>query len=617
MKTKKVTVWAAIISIAVIAVIIVVFATSANIAGRDEQVSANTTGEDTTLSSDFANDADNNGQIGEDSAEVVYHIKDDDIINSEEAFESYWSVLSELQRENTIEGGYVDNVPIELQDLLIYCNDGINDERDEYWKEYSVEWGEQFTKITEENKEDYPIEDIIPKLDGCGLYDVTDLWVIDIDGDGEDEYFHHESFGTSLGYTYCFHKNIEGVWFSTMVHISGNGINILYYQDRYYLLSGGYLTWWNDEVELPWQASGKRGNDPCWNNLWMQDTPVKYIPYEIYSNVQDESIDYLEDVSFYSREIIFNDTEKVEIAPTVWNKDISGSRLFTDCGWKRSYDGEQYLYVLTSYDISRPTYLTDWDRQLIILRQTEDGAWEIVKVYYLMMIYNCSLYMANNETQDPATAADPIGTEYTEEINGISLSEYIEKYVTLTDDTEIEGWEMLDHNGENILRIKVGYNQEDLRGTIEGHKEDYFIFLNGNGEAGYVLQVGYEDKYVGMACGYSAHFEDVTFDGNDDLLICLGGHKAQGYCAFIYENGQYRYEKSFENIPDYEVDAQNHVIRGSNPDSATAHTYWTFEYRNGEFVEVEEKRIQYEYRDEKLVEVEYINGVPVRIEEVE
>ncbi len=589
MKTKKVTVWAAIISIAVIAVIIVVFATSANMAGRDEQVSANTTGEDTTLSSDFANDADNNGQIGEDSAEVVYHIKDDDIINSEEAFESYWSVLSELQRENTIEGGYVDNVPIELQDLLIYCNDGINDERDEYWKEYSVEWGEQFTKITEENKEDYPIEDIIPKLDGCGLYDVTDLWVIDIDGDGEDEYFHHESFGTSLGYTYCFHKNIEGVWFSTMVHISGNGINILYYQDRYYLLSGGYLTWWNDEVELPWQASGKRGDDPCWNNLWMQDTPVKYIPYEIYSNVQDESIDYLEDVSFYSREIIFNDTEKVEIAPTVWNKDISGPRLFTDCGWKRSYDGEQYLYVLTSYEISRPTYLTDWDRQLIILRQTEDGAWEIVKVYYLMMIYNCSLYMANNETQDPATAADPIGTEYTEEINGISLSEYIEKYVTLTDDTEIEGWEMLDHNGENILRIKVGYNQEDLRGTIQGHKEDYFIFLNGNGEAGYVLQVGYEDKTLGYVCDYSAHFEDVTFDGNDDLLIYLGdGRYSPHYCAFIYENGQYRYEKSFEDIPYYELDMENQVIRANDGLSASEEVDYIFEYKNGEFVLTEE-----------------------------
>lgn len=404
MKTKKITVWVAIISIAVIAVIIVVFATFRHMAERDEQVSANTAGEDMTLSADSVNDvsntnnADNNGQMGEDSAESVYHIEDGDIINQEEAFESYWSVLSELQRENTIEGGYVDNVPIELQDLLIYRNDGINDERDEYWKEYSVEW-EQITKITEENMEDYPIEGIMQVQDDYYLLDVTNLNVIDIDGDGEDEYFHYVSFGTSAGYSYCFHKNIEGVWSTTMVNISGDGIDILYYKDRYYLFSGRYLTWWNDEVEIPWQESDRIGNDPCWNNLWMQHTPVKYIPYEIYSNVQDESIDYLVDISFDSREIIFNDTEKVEIAPTAWNKDLSGPRLFTNCGWKRSYDGEQYLYVLTSDDVSKPAYLADWDQQLIILRQTEDGAWEIVKVYYLMMIYNCSLYMANNETQ--------------------------------------------------------------------------------------------------------------------------------------------------------------------------------------------------------------------------
>lgn len=60
MKTKKVTVWASIISIAVIVIIILVFATSANIAGRDEQVSANTTGEDTTLSSGSVNNTINN-----------------------------------------------------------------------------------------------------------------------------------------------------------------------------------------------------------------------------------------------------------------------------------------------------------------------------------------------------------------------------------------------------------------------------------------------------------------------------------------------------------------------------------------------------------------------------
>ncbi|MDE6686407.1 MAG: hypothetical protein K2K17_03735, partial [Lachnospiraceae bacterium] len=196
---------------------------------------------------------------------------------------------------------------------------------------------------------------------------------------------------------------------------------------------------------------------------------------------------------------------------------------------------------------------------------------------------------AQNESRDPETTVEPIGTEYTGKIDGINLSEYIEKYVTLTDDTEIERWEMLNHNGENILRIRVGYNQDDLRGTIQGHKEDYFIFLNGNGEAGYVLQVGYEDKTLGYVCDYSAHFEDVTFDGNDDLLIYLGdGRYSSHYCAFIYENGQYRYEKSFEVIPYYELDMENQVIRANDGLSATEAVDYIFEYKNGEFVLTEE-----------------------------
>lgn len=207
-------------------------------------------------------------------------------------------------------------------------------------------------------------------------------------------------------------------------------------------------------------------------------------------------------------------------------------------------------------------------------------------------------------------------SEYTGEIEGTNISEYVDKYVALTNDTEIERWEMLNHNGENILRIRVGYHQDDLRGTIQGHKEDYFIFINGDQES--VLQVGYEDKDIGMACSYDAVFEDVTFDGNDDLLIWMGDFGPSSiYCAFIYENGQYRYEESFENIPSYRVDTKNHVISGTSRNSATSHTYYTYEYQNGEFVEVEERTIELEYQDGVYFENEYINGTLISTKEVE
>ncbi|MDE6530798.1 MAG: hypothetical protein K2K96_08480 [Lachnospiraceae bacterium] len=178
-------------------------------------------------------------------------------------------VVSENETLETIyhsEESYVDNIPKELQNLLIYYNDGIEDERDEYWKIYWVDC----EQITEENMEDYPIEDI--KLDASN---VTYLSVIDIDGDGEDEYFHTVINGTSKWSYLCFHKNIEGVWETIEVNNAENGNVILYYEDRYYVFSGECLTWWNDEVEIPWQRSMLIGGDPCWNHLTIEQIPTE------------------------------------------------------------------------------------------------------------------------------------------------------------------------------------------------------------------------------------------------------------------------------------------------------------------------------------------------------
>lgn len=51
-------------------------------------------------------------------------------------------------------------------------------------------------------------------------------------------------------------------------------------------------------------------------------------------------------------------------------------------------------------------------------------------------------------------------------------------------------------------------------------------------------------------CDFVAHFEDVTFDGKEDLIISVGDSKtAHYYCTYIYENNGFRYESTFEKIP--------------------------------------------------------------------
>ncbi len=321
--------------------------------------------------------------ISEDeTSETTYVINEEDIINLEEALAN-WSDIHDIQRKVTIEEGYVDNVPTELQDLLIYYNDGINDERDEYWEEYAVECEE----ITEENKDNYPIEDIV--MDAHGY---TYLMVLDIDGDGEDEYFHYVANGNA-GWSYlCFHKNVDGEWIELTVSNSEYGNEILSYEGRYYIWSGGVLRWWNDEVETVRPNSALIDGNPCWNTIVLAQSLAEYSPYELYSNVQDESIDFLEGISLNCEEFRNNDVEKIEIKMSGFYWYSGTVPLSIEYGFEKSYDEEQYLYVITEEWTRAYSYLKSCDKQIIIMRRTEDGAWEVVKVYYLMAGFNDSLH---------------------------------------------------------------------------------------------------------------------------------------------------------------------------------------------------------------------------------
>ena len=183
------------------------------------------------------------------------------------------------------------------------------------------------------------------------------------------------------------------------------------------------------------------------------------------------------------------------------------------------------------------------------------------------------------------------------------LAAFIEQTVVLSEDTEIEEYEWVDRDGY-CLRVKVQYKEQPEDNYR--HKEDYFFFINGVDGAGMpdgsggiqVLYVDYQDKdfenigkdrYVWDACDFNTHFEDVTFDGQEDLLIFLGHagvHGTEIYAAYIYEDGCYRYEPTFEKIPNYTVDEEARVIRGENTDSATHSSCFVFIYRDKEFEQI-------------------------------
>ena len=176
------------------------------------------------------------------------------------------------------------------------------------------------------------------------------------------------------------------------------------------------------------------------------------------------------------------------------------------------------------------------------------------------------------------------------------------KYVVLSDDTEIEGYEWMQCDGELVLRVKIWYKEEPE--NAYRHKEDYFLFINENEEVSQVLVVDYENKgihirlsegtgctgnhFLGEGCDFDACFEDVTFDGRKDLIIFVGNSRhASYYCAYIWEGDGFRYEKTFEHIPSYEIKKDEKVICGSDTDGMGEYVDVIYEYKNGEFVPVD------------------------------
>jgi len=159
--------------------------------------------------------------------------------------------------------------------------------------------------------------------------------------------------------------------------------------------------------------------------------------------------------------------------------------------------------------------------------------------------------------------------------------------ISLEAGTEIEYFEWVG-DGEHCLRVGICYEEEQE--DAYQHKEDYWFFYDEQGNFVQVLHEDYEGIHIGSGCDFDAHFEDVTFDGYEDLIVSVGdGRYERYYTAYVYENGNYVYKKSFEQIPTYKVDAENKIITG---EMGPAHdtTYYTFGYENGEFILLSEKK---------------------------
>ena len=164
--------------------------------------------------------------------------------------------------------------------------------------------------------------------------------------------------------------------------------------------------------------------------------------------------------------------------------------------------------------------------------------------------------------------------------------------VKLEDDEEISGEEWVD-DSHKCYRVSVQY--KTAPDNAYQHKRDYFLFTD---ISVVPIIVDYPDKdnkdadrYVHDGCGFEAHFEDLTFDGNDDLLISLGDERTGDsfYCTYVYDEGQYVYIKSFEQIANYKLEYEsNRVISIQGDAERSWAVYYEYNADKKAFVRIED-----------------------------
>ena len=311
----------------------------------------------------------------------TYIIDKEKIINFEEAFLELDipNPPNDFSRDIIVED-YSKDFPQELQEILIQLNDGIKTGDEDCWQDYEAD----YETITSDTAGDLPIEDIVAATEELYITYGGTLKVVDIDSDGEDEYI---IAGIDGGTSHCKEtyviKNIDGHW--TWI---GGGIapirnalhEILVYENRYYLLMGDRLAYWNDEAEMPdWEKELIPGHADCWNTLSVNREVTGYTPHELYSNSQDMVMDVLSQVDLTD---LSQNAEKESYGLRgSWKTEhnIYNVRYV----WSVNDEAEEYEYVISEFSEFYPFQDDNKDLVLTVTRKTEDGMQEIVKVYYL------------------------------------------------------------------------------------------------------------------------------------------------------------------------------------------------------------------------------------------
>ena len=302
----------------------------------------------------------------------------ENVINFEEAHEAWnnaQSWISELDHEFEVENQVTDDyIPEKLINVLEKMNyvNRYNQSYDEVYKDCIAE---DYTSYYESDKE--KIAEEVGSSEVFPNYFLR-IDVIDLDYDNENEYLVKAPNGVHGAFLMDIYDTRDGKieLLYEAYPIQDDGIPaLLEIDNKYFILRGARACFYDPR-------------DHKWREIGALKSATGYTPHEFYSNTQLEDKKIFEGVNLADRE----EGWKTLYSNMYYYYDWSGCPEVLE----REMDGETYYYVLFNADMLSMSH--SCDRILLIIKELDNGKYEIVKAYHLVADVNMVIA---DEDMDP------------------------------------------------------------------------------------------------------------------------------------------------------------------------------------------------------------------------
>lgn len=315
-----------------------------------------------------------------------YVYDSENVINFEEVWESWNEFLPRVRsfgHEYEVEDRVTDDyIPKEIIDVLTALNNGNRDEetfRDIY-KNYLAKDCVYVDPDDRDKLAEFVNPDDLYFLD---VYNVSSMIFADIDYDNKNEYLAEVEFSGNGGtWATSFHiydtkeEEVDEVChLGPRPHIYDVGdMELLKIDNKYFMLGNSYAGFYDPRKD-------------SWAEVGVERDTTSYTIYEFYSNTQLEEEKLLEGIDLLGGEAKGWKKQDKEIE---YYYSYGGSRFTPDdSSWpsypwvlEQNLDGGTYYYVLSDFASHNLNNLND--RILFVIKETDNGKFEIVKAYYLV-----------------------------------------------------------------------------------------------------------------------------------------------------------------------------------------------------------------------------------------